>query len=584
MLLRTNRFAAFSLIFVPSLTLLSMFAYQWLKHVFTPDMSLWESHIYTNLFVTVAVTIVAFLLTRYLEMSSLLASIAESSVDGIVGTSIDGTVLAWNRGAEKIYGFSADEIVGKSLSLIIPPERPDEVSSLLKKIVRAERIDRHETVRIRKDGRRIYVSLTASPILDPAGGIIGASTTVRDITKRKMAEDALRDSKAALARAQAFSLIMFAHVGLDGRWLKVPESLCGLLGFSEEEMLRARFDDITHLDDIDRELHLRQCLASGAMKSAELEKRCSTRDGMVVWLDVNYSMVLDAQGKPGHFLVYLRDITKRKKAEEEVILYHSHLEELVESRTRALTEANEHLRNEILERRRAEQSLRESSDKFKFFAYSVIHDLKSPSVGIYGLTRRLHDCYGSVLDSKGKAYCDQILKASEHVADLIDEINTYISAKEVPLTIEDLETGQLLAALRSEFAERLNARGIQLIEPAASCKLRGDKSYLLRALRNLIDNAMKYGGSGLSEIRLGCLETSRFCLLSVFDNGVNLGTDDYEKLFEVFKRTKSSKDIPGSGLGLAIVKEIAERHGGIVWVEPEQEGGKTFYISICKAV
>ncbi len=256
----------------------------------------------------------------------------------------------------------------------------------------------------------------------------------------------------------------------------------------------------------------------------------------------------------------------------------------MESRTRALTEANEQLRREVLERRRAEQSLQESSDKFKFFAYSVIHDLKSPSVGIYGLTKRLHDCYGSVLDSKGRAYCDQILKASGHVAQLIDEINAYISAKEVPLSMESIDTDQLFAALRSEFAERLSAQGIQLTEPSAPCRLTGDRTYLLRALRNLIDNAVKYGGSGLSEIRLGCSETARFCILSVFDNGVNLGTDDYEKLFEVFKRTKSSRDIPGSGLGLAIVKEISERHGGIVWVEPEQEGGKTFYISISKSI
>lgn len=584
MLFSVNRFGAVSLIFVSLLTFLCMFAYQWLKHILTPEMTIWESHIYTNLFVTFAVTVGVYFLARYLEMSSLLASIAESSVDGIVGASIEGTILAWNKGAEKIYGYRADEIVGKPLSLIVPPERPEEVRWVLDRIARLEKVDRHETVRIRKDGRRIHVSLTASPILNPTGGIAGASTTVRDITKRKTAEEALRESEAALARAQAFSLIMFAHTGLDGKWLKVPETLCALLGFSKAEMLRARFDDITQQEDLQRELHMRERLVSGTIKSAELEKRCYSRDGTLVWLDVSYSVVPDPMGKPEHFLVYLRDITRRKKAEEEVILYQSHLEELVESRTRALTEANEQLRNEIQERRRAEQSLRESSDKFKFFAYSIIHDLKSPSIGIHGLTKRLHDCYADVLDSKGKAYCDQILKASGHVAELISEINAYISAKEVPFAIEEIETEQLMASLKDEFTERLSTQGIQLIEPSGSFRMRADKVYLFRALRNLVDNAVKYGGAGLSEIRLGCSETVKFFIISVFDNGVNLGADDYEKLFEVFKRAKSSKDIPGSGMGLAIVKEIAERHGGIVWVEPEQKGGKTFYISISKSI
>src|ERR1700741_130780 len=137
-----------------------------------------------------------------------------------------------------------------------------------------------------------------------------------DITERKLAEEALRQSEARLERSQEFSLVMVTHVDLQGRWLKVPQTLCELVGYSETELLARRFMDITHPDDIDVDWSQCQRLIRGEIKSFDLEKRYIHKDGHTVWVDVNCTVVEDDQGKPVHFLTYVRDITDRKIADQ----------------------------------------------------------------------------------------------------------------------------------------------------------------------------------------------------------------------------------------------------------------------------
>ncbi|MCX9009727.1 MAG: PAS domain S-box protein [Candidatus Methanoperedens sp.] len=126
--------------------------------------------------------------TREEEKHSFLASIVETSDDAVIGIMLDGTILSWNSGAQEIYSYSADEVIGKSISILVPPDRPDESSQLLKRIKQKESIKGFETVRMRKDGKQIDTSLTISPIKDSTGMIIGTSTIARDITEHKLAE------------------------------------------------------------------------------------------------------------------------------------------------------------------------------------------------------------------------------------------------------------------------------------------------------------------------------------------------------------------------------------------------------------
>lgn len=234
------------------------------------------------------------------------------------------------------------------------------------------------------------------------------------------------------------------------------------------------------------------------------------------------------------------------------------------------------------ERKIAENSLRNSTEELRLFAYSIVHDLKSPAVGIHGLTGLLHRGYRNVLDQRGERLCDQIMKASEQVVALVEEVNTYITTKEMPVNIEEINSQEIFRMVREEFSTQLGIRRIEHSWPESEPLVRADRLALLRVFRNLLDNALKYGGERLSKICIRCEESADFHIFSVSDNGAGLKTEHPERLFTVFQRHETSKGVDGTGLGLAIVKEIAEKHRGEVWAEPGAQGGVTFFITISK--
>jgi len=133
---------------------------------------------------------------------ALLASIVDSSDDAIITKAPDGTITFWNRGAERLYGYTAQEMIGRSLKLITPPDRPNDIETILERIRKGERVDHYETRRVRKDGSTISVSLTVSPILDKAGALVGISSIARDITERQRSEEAHEHRERELEESQ----------------------------------------------------------------------------------------------------------------------------------------------------------------------------------------------------------------------------------------------------------------------------------------------------------------------------------------------------------------------------------------------
>ena len=240
---------------------------------------------------------------------------------------------------------------------------------------------------------------------------------------------------------------------------------------------------------------------------------------------------------------------------------------------------------DITERKQMERALEESSEKIKFFAYSILHDLKSPSIGLYGLTKRLLKDYADILDERGQRYCEQILKTAGHITALVDQVNVFISTKETPLTIERLRLKEVLKIIREEFSSQLSIRKIRWSEPDYLPEINADRLCIVRALRNLVDNALKYGGEALSKIDVKYEGSGESHILSIKDNGIGLKEQNsHQDIFAPFIRRKTSKGIQGSGLGLTIIREIVEKHGGEVWLEPGRKRGITFYISIPKKV
>jgi len=228
------------------------------------------------------------------------------------------------------------------------------------------------------------------------------------------------------------------------------------------------------------------------------------------------------------------------------------------------------------------KELKEKKETIKFFAYSASHDLKCPAVGIHGLAEMFQKKYAETLDAKGKELAEQILKTSKHILGLVDKINAYIATKESPLKIEPVRVKEITEVIRNEFVQVLEERGIKWSEPSTPLTIQADRSALIRFFQNCVDNALKYGGGGLTEIRIGYDEDSDSHIFSVRDDGVGLKQEDTEGLFQLFRRHETSIGIDGSGLGLAIVKELAERQGGKVWVRTDQGKGATFFLSIPK--
>ncbi len=336
-----------------------------------------------------------------------------------------------------------------------------------------------------------------------------------------------------------------------------------------------------HSEDRERVLaEVTQSHATGEPFSSEY--RMLTRNGQVVWFRDEAWIVKDTHSKPLFLQGVMLDITERRQTEEALREHKEQLVKVIEERTAELRKANLKLQQEIKERRLIEDALEKGAEKIKIFAYSVIHDLKNPAIGIYGVSNLLKKYYGDLLDERGRKYCEQIMRASEQIATLLKKITAYIITKEAPLNLKSIDLKEIFQLIKEEFAEQLDLRQIKWQEPKVIGAIQADGLYILRALRNLVDNALKYGGDKLSEISLSYTDNDRFHILSVSDNGVGLKLADPESIFKAFQRFDTSEGTEGSGLGLAIVKEIAERHRGQVWVESSPGQGATFFLSIAK--
>lgn len=237
---------------------------------------------------------------------------------------------------------------------------------------------------------------------------------------------------------------------------------------------------------------------------------------------------------------------------------------------------------EVEARKQAEKALQESSEKIKLFAYSVAHDLKNPAIVVSGLTRRLQKIHNGDADEKNKKLCDQIVKSSEQIAALVDTINSYIATKERPLSIENVNPEEIIRMIQEEFAPQFKKRRICWVEPEGIPTVRADRLSLARVFRNLVDNALKYGGDKLSEIEVDYRESADFHIFSVRDDGVGLKEKSDSGIFTHFSRRETGRNIEGTGLGLSIVKEIAELHHGAAWMDPVAEKGAAFCISLSK--
>jgi PAS domain S-box-containing protein len=251
------------------------------------------------------------------EVRRRLALIVESSDDAIIGKTLDGIITSWNASAERLYGYSAEEVLGRPISILVPSERPDEVPNILDRLRRGERIQQYETTRVREDGETLFVSLTISPIRNDAGTIIGASTIARDITGVKRTERALRESEERLKQSLESARMGTWEWNIETGAVTWSETIAPLHGLAPGEFKGTieAFNELIHPDD--REL-LQQSVARAISEGADydIEFRIVWPDGSVHWMEGKGKAFRDDAGKAVRMTGLGMDITDRKRAEE----------------------------------------------------------------------------------------------------------------------------------------------------------------------------------------------------------------------------------------------------------------------------
>jgi PAS domain S-box-containing protein len=269
--------------------------------------------------------------TRAQAQSTYLASMVSASQDAIIGTSIDGTIRTWNKGAERLYKYKPEEIIGRPASVLFPPGRQKEFDALRKRLEAGETLAPFDAVRVAADGSQLIVSLSISTVRDAHGEIVGTSSVVRDITEQRHAQAAIRENEREYRTLFDESPVGTAHADLNGRWVRVNRRLCEILGYAEQELTRESLLSIAHPDESEVASQALRDLLAGALAQFETESRFRRRDGSYIWVQPNIRLHRDGSGKPRYFVVAIQDISARKSAEQR--LWHTvrHLQAVVSS-------------------------------------------------------------------------------------------------------------------------------------------------------------------------------------------------------------------------------------------------------------
>lgn len=470
--------------------------------------------------------------------NALLAAIVASSKDAILSFNLDGIATSWNPGAERIFGYSADEIIGQPPLVFVHSEKSDESADILESIRRGQPIEHFETVRLRKNKSAVPVSMDVSPIYDLTGAVVGASAIYRDITELKMAEQKFRDilesSPDAMVIADKTGTIVIVN--------SQTEEIFGyhrdeILGRSVELLMPRRFRTIfpgyweRFFSDPKVEL-----MGGG------LQLYGHRKDGQEFPVEIRLSPVETANGVL--VVATIRDVSVHKNM------------------IRQLKEMNA-LRSE--------------------FVAIVSHDLRSPMTSINGYAQELLNEWDATDDARKIEYLQIIVRNTEHLAEFVEDVLQVarIEAGEYTYNIRPFDIRLLVQRVLDETASAGDGRRFEFAAPTDFPNVLGDEDRQWQVLTNLLSNAVKFSPAGEPiVVGLSCIDD--FVQVAVTDCGIGIATDDMSKLFMKFGRVSNHGVLktPGNGLGLYICKTLVEAQGGRIWCESSPGRGSTFTFTI----
>jgi PAS domain S-box-containing protein len=505
-----------------------------------------------------------------------LATIVDASDDAIYSYGLDGRILTWNSGAERMFGYSAEEAIGLDIARLTPADRPDDATAILDRVRKGEYVKNFETVRMGKEGRRVEVTLAVSPTIGEGGKVTGASSIARDISTRKRkdayqaAENRATRVLASAGASDEVAATILPIVGDVGDWM------CGAYWVPQADSNRLRCERTWTAPEIRTQVEV---LAEGSESEYD--------DGEIrtpVWETGDSS----PSPLPCAEEAALRGMQTRLwlpiVASNELLGAFQLFDRRTRERDEDLMVTMAALSNQIANyqsRRRAEEQVERAKDEF--FAM-VSHELRTPLTSIIGYSDLLAEDEAQRLTEEGRGYLDIVRRNADRELRLVTDL----------LLLVRIQEGTFELELEPTDLRRIVDEGIQAARPVAERReitiagemdetppLMGDPHRLGQVVDNLLSNAIKFTPpGGRIDVRLGARNGS--AELEIADDGIGISEDDLMRLFDRLYRASSAREaqIPGLGLGLTIVRAIVEAHEGTIRVESTEGSGTKFRVDL----
>jgi len=406
----------------------------------------------------------------------------------------------------------------------------------------------------RMDGEYRWFKTRGVPIRDSEGSVFKWFGTCTDITDGKRVEEALRESEERFRGTFENAAVGIAHVAINGRFLRVNEKLCDILGYMREELLTRKFQDITFPDDLNADLEQLAPVLRGELPSSSRDKRYVRKDGSIVWVAVSVSLQCDAAGKPLYIISVTRDISHRKRLEAEFRL----AKESAESANRAKDE----------------------------FLANVSHEIRTPMNAIMGLTSLV---LGTNLNEGQRQSLATVKSAANNLLGIINDLLDFskIEAGKLELSFGEFWLRATLGDTLRALAVRAHQKGLELVSNVQSDvpdALIGDAGRLRQVLLNLVGNAIKFTEKGEVVVQVRDISEAAPAndevqlLFTVRDTGIGIPKEKQATIFRAFEQEDSSttRKYGGTGLGLTISAQLVALMGGKIEVDSEPGRGSTF--------
>ena len=516
------------------------------------------------------------------EAQSRLGAIVQSSDDAIISKTLDGRIVSWNAGAERILGYTADEAVGQHINLIIPAELHGEEKDILRRLRQGQPVEHYETIRVAKDGRRLNISLTSSPVRDRSGQVIGASKVARDITMRKRQE-------AALSLLQGMSVRLATSLDLE---LILEEALK-----TAAAMHQADFAMLLTADPKKEWLERRKVVGIEPERlEAEAKtaiagsrwSRCVAERRQVIVRDVERDPVMEP------FLETARREGWRSSCQTPVLGHGGGVIGIIDLYfrrpydapmvERELVELCARQAADFIENARLYEELKEADRAKNDFLATLSHELRNPLAPIRNTVALLNG--QEVSPAEVRTGLEVIDRQVTHLTRLIDDLLdvSRITRNKLELRRERVDLARVLHAAIEASQPLLTARGhdfgVDLApEPIV---LDADLTRLAQVVSNLLNNAAKYTEPG-GRIRVTARRAGKEAIVTVKDNGLGIPPEAQSPIFDMFTQAHQGMNSSqgGLGIGLHLARKLVELHGGTLSVKSEGAGrGSEFVIRL----